>query len=605
MGTAGTGVTAAATDEQRGVAAMPPDARTLVQAGPGTGKTHTLLLRATALADEHGLALPGEVLVLSFTNAVVEELRRRSRDFRALGGALLAETFDAFARRLLRECSDEPGWEDLDFDGKVRAATILISGGAADEVLSDVGHILLDEVQDLVDVRAEMVLAAIARHGGGFTAFGDPAQAIYDWGHDPATDPVPFDERLRAAVPELRCAELTVDHRTRSELARVAHRQGAFLRRRLPESDVAVRLRRIVSSLDSMGSPDEAASHLASTTQSTGVLCRDNATALLVARSLAQAGVDHAVRRSARDRPVPAWVAMVARANPRTQLRREQAESTLRELADAGLDVPEPVKAWSLLSRLGSSDDRVVSLERVARRLSSGARPLLLGVSESTPILISTVHRAKGLEYEVVVIADWPERPDETSDEARVLFVALTRARDDLWHMTAPTVYPWCLDRLIGRWVKGHPNPRYRGRTYGIELRPDDIDHRQPAGTSVHLEDPVVIQHRLSHEVGPRDAVDLRLLLVRSGEPAEPVYGVFHHSGFLGITGPSLGAALARRIFGERFPVAIRQVALDGVESVVGLPEEARAADLGSAGLWLRPRLVGLGELIWSDVEEP
>jgi hypothetical protein len=146
-------------------------------------------------------------------------------------------------------------------------------------------------------------------------------------------------------------------------------------------------------------------------------------------------------------------------------------------------------------------------------------------------------------------------------------------------------------------------NPRYRGRTYGIEVRTDDADERQPPGTIVHVEDPGAVQRRLSHEIRPRDPVDLRLLFVRAGDPAEPVYGIHHEAGFLGITAPALGAALARRLRGEKFPATIRDVVVEGVETVAGLPEESRAADLGPSGLWLRPRLVGLGEFTWGENE--
>ena len=60
----------ALTDEQRAVVDMPINARSLILAGPGTGKTHTLLNRVEALAYREDLAAD-EVLMLTFSRATV------------------------------------------------------------------------------------------------------------------------------------------------------------------------------------------------------------------------------------------------------------------------------------------------------------------------------------------------------------------------------------------------------------------------------------------------------------------------------------------------------------------------------------------------------
>ena len=45
-------------------------------------------------------------------------------------------------------------------------------------------HVLVDEIQDLVGPRAQLVMALLRLADAGFTLFGDPAQAIY--GHQAA-----------------------------------------------------------------------------------------------------------------------------------------------------------------------------------------------------------------------------------------------------------------------------------------------------------------------------------------------------------------------------------------------------------------------------------
>src|SRR5436309_949402 len=53
------------------------DSKLLVLAGAGTGKTHVLVERIRHLVDSGDLAPGRELLVLSFTRAVVAELKRR------------------------------------------------------------------------------------------------------------------------------------------------------------------------------------------------------------------------------------------------------------------------------------------------------------------------------------------------------------------------------------------------------------------------------------------------------------------------------------------------------------------------------------------------
>ena len=140
------------TPEQAAVIELPAPARAFVVAGPGAGKTWTLLRRARRLVERDGLE-PAGMLVLSFTRAVVRELRRRDRELNSLASAF-PETFDSFATRLLAEHATDDGWKRRGFDARIVLATELVRSGAADATLSEVRHIFVDEVQDLVGPRA-------------------------------------------------------------------------------------------------------------------------------------------------------------------------------------------------------------------------------------------------------------------------------------------------------------------------------------------------------------------------------------------------------------------------------------------------------------------
>src|SRR4051794_5920905 len=93
----------ALSDRQREIAEAPLEARQLVLGGAGTGKTHVLAARIAHLIEHDDIAPGSELLVLSFTRAVVRELKLRLRQGSTQARLVRPVTFDSFATRFLRE----------------------------------------------------------------------------------------------------------------------------------------------------------------------------------------------------------------------------------------------------------------------------------------------------------------------------------------------------------------------------------------------------------------------------------------------------------------------------------------------------------------------
>ncbi len=204
-----------------------------VIAGPGTGKTHTLVERAAWLVEERK-AKPAEITAITFTNRAAEELRARlekrlgKRAARAmtigtfhavclelLGDVPLADPYEQRAAAaaaleelgrkgspaaLLRAVSrwktgmdtqEDPAFAlyqeklegKLDFDDLLRQTLEQWRAGHTDKRFT---HLLVDEFQD-VDRLQLALLLAWRREGGTLFAIGDPDQSIYGFrGADPA-----------------------------------------------------------------------------------------------------------------------------------------------------------------------------------------------------------------------------------------------------------------------------------------------------------------------------------------------------------------------------------------------------------------------------------
>jgi DNA helicase II / ATP-dependent DNA helicase PcrA len=260
-------------DEQRAIAES-PDARILVSAGPGSGKTRVLTRWVRRMAETEA---PGGVLALTFTNRAADELRER------IGAAgpdprrrVAASTFHAFCWSVLREldpglttiytASDrrvalesvfpgtdaagldelsrgmERAWEGMaEPDGRLREAMArygeaLARAGGADvsslvrrcvdlltdrpEALAEISGrfrtIAVDELQDINPPQYELLML-LNRSADAVLCIGDPDQAIY--GFRGSDRRLFFELRGRAAAVE--CV-LRRNYRSTASIVRAA-----------------------------------------------------------------------------------------------------------------------------------------------------------------------------------------------------------------------------------------------------------------------------------------------------------------------------------------------------------------------------------------------
>ncbi len=188
------------TDEQRDVYEAPLDESIVVSAGPGSGKTHTLLLRLARLIHEENVS-PRRILVLAYNRAVVTEIKTRLRAlFRDLGYSDLARwlrvhTFHSLIRSVL---GDEVDPDDLRQNGQADGETWVETfnryarkqpGRVGMHLSPDtIRYIFVDEFQDITGPRYRM-LKWIADGSSQVTVIGDPDQSIYGYQRSKNDDP--------------------------------------------------------------------------------------------------------------------------------------------------------------------------------------------------------------------------------------------------------------------------------------------------------------------------------------------------------------------------------------------------------------------------------
>jgi hypothetical protein len=603
------------------VVTAPVESRVLVIAPAGSGKTRMVAERLRYLVDK-GAVAPGEgLLVLSFSRAAVNEVRDRLKSVPGAARLACPTTFDSYATQLLSLFSEDDSWQTKDYDGRVEEATMLLErardkpGGLADAI-GALRHVIVDELQDLVGCRAEFVLALLRVCGGGFTVLGDPAQSIYEFqlrGQERRTSSAEFLGLLREQTgAQLECYELTRNFRARTERAKAAFSFGAKLSAAGADNlQIRGELERVLDETLQF-TPDLLEARVKLGQSSAGLLCRFNGQALQISRELQTRGIPHTLRRGASEKAASRWIADAFAGLDVGQVGRTRFEELLGVLpAEAR---PETADAWVLLKSLDRGGRRQLDLGEVAARIRCRAFPEILNDVTAGNLIVSTIHRAKGLEFDEVYVV-WNHssvdrmNAEELAEDTRVLYVALTRPRTMLarLNMSRSEGMFTCKGNIDRRWtLRPFTAGGRAGRgLLGLELRGDDVDPDCPGGTFPLAEFAAPdLQAYLRARVCPGDPVTLELCrATREGRP-RVIYRIAHQGSTIGATTQRFGEILATLagVGGpdHKFPARITGARVDMLETVSGSQGTAAQVGLGQVDLWLRPRVSGLGMLDWS-----
>lgn len=619
------------TDEQRAVVEQPWDARVLVTAGAGAGKTHTLVRRLDVLCgheDPEEVLEAAEILVLTFSRAAARELRERIARHGERARRVRAQTFDAWAYGVLVQAYPDREWGATSFDERIRAAVEAIEKGALES--GDAvppAHVVIDEVQDLLGDRRELVEALLDRYqeSCGFTVVGDAAQSVYGFQIENlakrADETGRFFEWLRCSYPDdLVELRLTENFRAVTHEARIALTHGSRLQQTVAPDEAATVYEELRDLLlapqNGMGdlSDQFALDGLRNLSDICAILTRDNRQALVVSGLLHEHGVEHRLRRPLEERPVPYWVAELLRRTEATGLTEARFQSLLSEIPLPYQ--PNASALWTVLRRSTRSAGRnVLDLDQLHRLVADGRFPDEAADPETARIVVSTVHRAKGLEFDRVIVltpptvAELHKRYKDEADlpaEARALYVAMTRARQDLYHAHSPELP-----------IFKRPGGRKNGRRYvggwrsydrfGVVAEAGDVSRDNPPG---HETDAAATQAYLLEQVGPGQEVKLRKRHdMPMGEFQSPPYALMHDGREIGEASQRFREELFQvqkvsRTWDPWWPDEINGLWVDTLETVTGSAAAGANAGLGDRGVWVLPRITGIGKFRRVDNEE-
>lgn len=508
--------------EQKTVIEAATDDWLLVVAGPGTGKTQVAAMRLVHLLNS-GLQ-PAQILVLSFSRSAVATLTRRIAGLRLADEALMEDlrhlairTFDSWTFRMLRQSgSAVPNLLSHSYEDNIVALTDALTDYAdagIDARLKGIRHVIVDEFQDLPGVRAQMVIELLSRLNPegtqrvGFTVLGDPVQAIYRFADRTSDHPAlsdPWEEIKARMGPRLREVVLVRNHRSTEKLATMAASMRKILQSKIqPPLKKLAAMQRFLERLPA-SSTDEKLGPVWIEQRPAGsvaILTRTNGEALRVAMMIQGDSVEGPavpVRlRLAGTRPsVPAWIAIVlARFKPKTLSRAtfgivyDRIELNDDDPVRAALQIPSRDVAWCRLARASGASDSSssIDLDTLRERLDWPDAFPDDQVSEDAVVCITTVHQAKGMEFDNVALLDAHKRdaePQDPLEEANVGFVAITRAGKALGRIPETCIYKAPYER---QFKNGRSRQMAWGKMNSLQIGlPGDIEADSFVDAAIH-----------------------------------------------------------------------------------------------------------------------
>lgn len=428
---------------QTAVIKAPRVARLLVDAGPGTGKTAVACSRIAHLVDDLGVE-PSHVWLISFTRTAVREMRNRLVHYlgdREAAFAVRIATLDSHAWAI-NTGFDERATLGGSYERNIEDVLRLVrEDDQVAEYLDTVEHLLIDEAQDIVGIRADLVTAIISRLSAscGVTVFSDQAQAIYgfadaDVARADGQRPAALVDRLAAECrPAFERASLATIFRTRrKDLLSIFTKARALVL--APAVQPAAKLAAIKDQLRHAAPKATAQVENWTLGSDTLVLYRRRAEVLTASSILCSRGTRHRLRMSGTPMCVVPWVGATL-AEVETPTVTRAAFSDLWEARGAGAtaDGLPMADAWAALVRHAGRSATVVDMRRLRAVLSRSQPPAEFCYAElgTDGPIVGTIHASKGREAQTVHLM-LPGEPDEDTDfeeEARVVFVGATRAR--------------------------------------------------------------------------------------------------------------------------------------------------------------------------------
>lgn len=428
----------------------PIDSHIILNSAPGTGKTYTIIRRLIYILSSQ-LCPPEQIYVLCYTRSAKKLIENRIDEAVVKGtvpaGAknICILTFDSYATYFLIALQEQ-GEINFDFtEYNYNERIKLFNRYISEEDFEDIGYFIVDEIQDLVNDRAEMVLNILKYLKCGYLLAGDRCQAIYDYSadNDATLDSVEFYRRAEEQFPDdMLRYEIFVNRRQDETLAKYsADMRDVLLNREINEQNRYAR--QIMKHFSENGNIEKYIRNLQNAPSvSTAVLCRSNGEAEYISSLMCRYKIPHVLNRGVDSAvSLPKWIADIFWDYCGETISKNDFMERFAFRCDTKVS---PDKIWEALCKLTVSYDvTALSVTKLISVLSETNNIPNELYEETSLLIVSTIHKAKGSEFDRVILIDSDIDISNTTsaEEARIRYVALTRPKYKLTVMKKNKVF--------------------------------------------------------------------------------------------------------------------------------------------------------------------
>jgi len=479
---------------QEEIIQAPVEQYSFVNAGPGTGKTYTLMKKMMYMMNDLEVD-PEGILVLCFTNAAVNEIKARIKKYSEEEGErsfinVDVRTFHSFSWLLISQANeafhDRPNYTYIDisklnYDESIRKATGIIKKFGS-EVFGGCQHLIVDEIQDLTDERGYLVIAMVEeciKNGVGITVLGDSCQAIYDYSDDDTLYELKSDKFYKYMFSKFfdvgEFYRLDKNHRQSADLIKVTQPlRTAILDTKVEGKKAAVRdaialLKKVIPQITTGSLSTKITSSMIKELKEEGtvcLMCRNNAQVLSTSSNLRKRGIKHVVNAYNEFEYLSAWIGKVFSLFTKEIITVDE----FVDICSRNKISIDCESVWERLQELIGSQNNVLKVEEVLKSVAKSKvdDPIFRNIPNEK-LIVSNIHKSKGREYEnVVVESKFVNRLvnesttfksiQEYLEEAKTLYVAVTRPKTGLYfNSLATTDVSMKIIRKTNRkrWVRG------------------------------------------------------------------------------------------------------------------------------------------------------
>ncbi len=442
------------TQEQVNVIEAPCNLRMLLDAGPGTGKTATLCARIAWLIDNSDIN-PNTIWVISFTRTAVNELRNRISSYLkdpAQVFAIRIATIDAYAWSIQSGFLGSAALTGT-FDQNIKSVIDLIKENqGVFEYIASASHLFVDEAQDVVGPRVELVLELINAMpaNAGVTILADSAQGIYEFARDDNSDSMSgsLPDNVLKYMPNFEIKELKEIHRTEDPILINLYSSGReCLRSEATPLKKFNQVKKIITESNHGVSKtfSEDVETLDLSDKDAFFLFRSRGDAIKAACEIKDA--PFRLRIAGLPNVIHSWIGIIFWDWFENEISADDFKDRWSKR------IPQDSRfshdsCWQILIRNFGKSSNYVDIRVMNQRLSGISPPIECCDMEygfAGPIL-GTIHAAKGREANSVRLYlpspqdSWASKFSNNYEEAKVLFVGASRAKQKLYVGSSPKV---------------------------------------------------------------------------------------------------------------------------------------------------------------------